>query len=338
MKDLFESPRVEKLQMSNRLVKSATWLGLADRSGAFGKDVLKTYEDWASGGVGAIITGFTDVAEFLSDMKGVSRICDDSLIPCHAALVDTVHAYNIPVLAQLGFSGLVGKKRLPVPIDDVTLDDIELVESRFEEAAVRAAAAGYDGVQIHACHFFFLSKFVSPAENHRTDAYGGSNENRGRIVTEIITRVREAVPDLHLSLKMNCSDFMDGGLSFDDALELAKLYCACGLDSIEVSGNGTSQRSVRPGKQEGYFYPFAMVLSLSVDTPVICVGGWRSRKRMEECLNDANVEMLSLARPIICEPDFPNLLKQGKAKTSVCTSCNRCYMNKGHTCSLSHMI
>lgn len=131
-------------------------------------------------------------------------------------------------------------------------DEIRMVIEWFRQGAVRAQRAGSDGIQIHAAHFFFLSRFISPAVNHRSDEYGGSALKRARILKEI----RGAVPSGHVSVKINCTDGMPGGLTENDALEICVMPAENGLDSIEVSGNGTSVPGIRPYIDEGYFAPF----------------------------------------------------------------------------------
>ena len=100
----------------------------------------------------------------------------------------------------------------------MTLDEIHEVRDMFIQAAVRAKSAGFDGVQIHAAHFFFLSRFISPRVNHRDDDYGGNTFNRSRIVLEILKGIKENAPGLHVTVKINCSDFTLGGLEEEESL------------------------------------------------------------------------------------------------------------------------
>lgn len=181
-------------------------------------------------------------------------------------------------------------------------------------------------------HFFFLSRFVSPAVNHRADEYGGSTENRTRIACEIVRGMREETPGLHISAKVNSSDFTPGGVDEDEALALAKLLVNAGIDSIEASGNGTSVAGVRPGRGEAYFAPFAAKLASEVDVPVMLVGGLRSRQAMRHVLDETGVELLSLSRPLLFDPAFPTKLAAGEVDASGCISCNACYSTPSHAC------
>ena len=151
--------------------------------------------------------------------------------------------------------------------DEMTTNEIRSVIRRFVDAAVRAQKAGFDGVQIHAAHFFFLSRFISPAINHRTDEYGVSAKNRARILLEILEWIREAAPLLHITVKINSNDFTRGGLDF-----------------------------------------------------------------MEKVLNETGIGLISLSRPLLCEPDLPNKMKADPGVISGCVSCNACYSTRAYRC------
>ncbi len=331
MKDLFESAQLGKLTLKNRLIRSATWEGIALPDGGVTDEAYEIYEELAKGGVGAIITGFTSVADNDQYFGGMMRLSRDELIPQYKKLVELIHAEHCPVIAQLALGGYYRNDRLTEP-DNMTAEEIQSVVQMFIDAARRAKEAGFDGVQIHAAHFFFLSRFISPAVNHRSDAYGGSTEDRMRILLDILSGIRAAAPGLHVTVKINCSDFTYHGLDEAESLAICKALAAAGIDSIEVSGNGTSVQGIRAGINEGYFAPFAAALAEQVDVPVICVGGWRSLENMENVLNKTKIEFLSLSRPLLREPDWPNKLQSGESSVSKCVSCNACYSSPSHRC------
>ena len=177
-KKIFETVKLGSLNLKNRLIRSATWEGLADDNGHMPEKLYQIYDELAKGGVGAIITGFTSVADDDHYFGGMVRLSNDSLIPEHTRLTELCHKEECPVIAQIALGEYAGG----IEPDDMHGEDISKVVSLFVDAAVRAEKSGYDGVQIHAAHGFFLSRFISPAYNHRTDAYGGSPGNRGRII------------------------------------------------------------------------------------------------------------------------------------------------------------
>lgn len=327
-KKIFEPVKFGNLDLKNRLIRSATWEGLADVNGHMPEKLYQIYEELAKGGVGAIITGFTSVADDDHYFGGMARLSNDSLISEHKKLTELCHAKSCPVIAQIALGEYAGG----VEPDEMRVDDIHKVIDFFVDAAVRAENAGYDGVQIHAAHGFFLSRFISPAFNHRTDVYGGSPENRGRIIVDIMKGIRTKAPSLHITMKINSSDFMREGLMPDESLSICKLYADEGIDSIEVSGNGTSVAGIKPGVNEAYFKEFALSLAEVTDVPVILVGGHRSFESMEKVLNEGRIDFLSLSRPLIREPDLPNRWKSGDKIPAQCVSCNMCYRTPGHEC------
>ncbi|MCR5259030.1 MAG: hypothetical protein K6E40_12850 [Desulfovibrio sp.] len=210
--------------------------------------------------------------------------------------------------------------------------DLQTVAELFAAAAGRAREAGLDGVRVHATHGFFLSRFISPAWNRRTDSFGGSPENRGRLLGRIVLAIRREAPSLHGSMKINCSDCMPGGLEPADSLGICRLCAESGLESVEASGAGTFVPGIRAGRDEADFKDFALVLAEQVDIPVILVGGHRSLACMEAVLNEGNIAFLSLSRPLIREPDLPRRWQAGDAAPVACISCNACYRTPGHQC------
>lgn len=335
MKKVFEAVQLGKLSLKNRLVRSATWEGIAQSDGSVTEEAYDIYDELASGGVGAVITGFTSVALHDDYFGGMMRLCDDALIPQYKRLTDIIHAHGTPVLTQLALGAysreMSGKYRQVEP-DDMTADEIRLVIRQFIDAAVRAEKAGFDGVQIHAAHFFFLSRFISPAVNHRNDEYGGTPENRARILMDILKGVREAAPSLHITIKINSSDFTRGGLETDDCVAICKLLDEAGIDSIEVSGNDTSVGGIRAHKNEGYFVPAAAKVAEAVRCPVIVVGGLRCLDTMEAVLNGTKIQFISLSRPLLREPDLPQKMARAAGYISRCVSCNACYSSPAHKC------
>jgi len=334
MKKVFEEVRLGNLRLKNRLIRSATWEGIALPDGGVTEEAYEIYGELAKGGVGAIITGFTSVALHDYYFGGMMRLCGDALIPQYKKLTDLIHAEGIPVITQLALGAyyreINGKYRQVEP-DEMSENEIQIVIREFIEAAVRAEKAGFDGVQIHAAHFFFLSRFISPAVNHRTDVWGGSLENRARILLEILGGIRKHT-SLHITVKINSSDFHYGGLTEADCVAICRLLDAAGIGSIEVSGNGTSVGGIRAHKNEGYFVPAAVAVAEAVNRPVFVVGGSHALDTMEAVLNNTKIDAISLSRPLLREPDFPQKLEADNGYISRCVSCNACYSSPSHKC------
>lgn len=335
MKTIFEKKQLNNITLKNRLIRSATWEGIASPDGSVTEEAYEIYEELAKGGVGAIITGFTSVALHDYYFGGMMRLCDDTLIPQYRKLTDIIHAEDVPAITQLALGAYyraVNGRYMQVEPDDMSTDEIHLVIRQFIDAAIRAAKAGFDGVQIHAAHFFFLSRFISPAVNHRTDEYGGSLEKRARILLDIMAGIRSAASGLHITIKINSSDFTHGGLTEDECVAICRMLDRSGIDSIEISGNGTSVSGIKAYVNEGYFVPAAAMIAEAVRCPVIVVGGFRSLETMEDVLNKTKIELISLSRPLLREPDLPDKMKANPMVISKCVSCNACYSSPAHKC------
>lgn len=330
MKNLFDEVDLNHLHLKNRLIRSATWEALAAQDGSIDDDTYEIYRELAKGGVGAIITGFTSVSNDDNYFGGIMRLSDNKLIPQYKKLVEIIHAEDCAAISQLAM-GAFYKNSVEVGENDISTDDVKNIIKMFVDSAIRAEICGFDGIQIHAAHFFFLSRFISPKINRRNDEFGGSMSARAKILLDILRGIKKSAPKLHVTIKINCNDFVYGGLEEVESLEICKMLKASGIDSIEVSGNGTSIRGVKAGINEGYFAAFAAQLADEVKIPVICVGGWRSREVMERILNHTRIELLSLSRPLIREPDLPKKFFSG-VKNSKCISCNACYSTPAHRC------
>jgi 2,4-dienoyl-CoA reductase-like NADH-dependent reductase (Old Yellow Enzyme family) len=221
-------------------------------------------------------------------------------------------------------------------------DQISDIVTAFGAAARRAKAAGFDAVQLHGAHGYLINQFLSPNTNLRDDGYGGPISNRARFCYEVYDAVRAEVgPDYPVFIKLNSEDAIDGGLELDDAVEAARGLSARGIDAIEVSGGVPSAgrraaaRAVKSPEEEGYFLANARAIKAVVDCPVIAVGGFKSRPRIEQALQ--SVDAVSMCRPFIRQPDLTNQLRDGLTDQADCISCSRCLaatMEGGLSCGV----
>lgn len=350
MKTLFDTTILGKRTLKNRIWRSATWLALADAEGNVTDEIVETYEELAKGGAAMIVTGLTSIVEHDAEIGGGAKFYNDRFIAGHRRLTEAIHKHGALVMMQTAI--------VDGPVDELSTEQVEDIVRQFGDAARRAEQAGYDGVQIHAAHFFYLSKFISPLLNHRTDHYGGSQRDRSRILYEILKDMRSKTGDGFLiTMKINSTDEYPGGLTVQDFLVSCKLMADAGIDATEVSGNGTSHTGIKAGRNEGYFRVAAMSLAALVDVPVVLVGGLRSIEKINQYLNEptnearaegkpsctlpckeevadrhTKIEYISLSRPLIREPNLIQRWQQGDTKPSLCVSCNTCYRTPGHQC------
>ena len=227
----------------------------------------------------------------------------------------------------------------------LTVDEIEEIIEAFAQGARRAQEAGFDGVQLHAAHGYLLSSFLSPRTNKREDQYGGSTENRTRIVREIYRRARNMVGDsFPILIKMNTTDFLPGGTDLDEAVRVGKLLSDTGFTALETSGGmweATTRKQeelgwapvivpeartgIKAKDQEAYFLPGAKAIKEETKGTVILVGGLRSLSRIEEVLASKAADFVSLSRPLVLQPDLPSLWRSGEGPDKAeCISCNAC--------------
>ena len=320
MKTLFDETTLRGIKLKNRAWRSATWLGLADANGFMTDAIISTYETLAEGGAAVIVTGLTSVSATDAHIGGECKFYDNRFIDGHCRLTDAVHRHGARILLQTAM--------VDGPVDELTTAQADDIVATFGDAAQRAEQAGYDGVQIHAAHFFYLSKFISPLFNHRTDGYHGSG-----ILPAILSDMRSKTSrKFCITMKINSSDEYPGGITEDDFLVTSRLMAEAGIDAIEVSANGTSRTGIRAGVNEGSFLEAAAHLAGEVEVPVVLVGGLRSVEFIGQVLNNTKVEYISLSRPLIREPNLINRWQQGDTAPSKCVSCNGCYRTEGHQC------
>ena len=227
----------------------------------------------------------------------------------------------------------------------LTPDEIEEIVEAFAEGVRRAQEAGFDGAQVHAAHGYLLSSFLSPRTNQRDDQYGGSTDNRTRVVKDIYQRARRKVGDrFPILIKINTTDFLPGGIDLNEVLRVGKLLSEVGFTAIETSGGmweavtrkkeelgwppvmiPESRTGIKAQDQEAYFLPGAKALKEKTNATVIAVGGFRSFSKIEEVLTSKAADFVSMCRPLIRQPDLPIIWRSGEGPDKAeCISCNAC--------------
>jgi tRNA-dihydrouridine synthase len=200
----------------------------------------------------------------------------------------------------------------------MTADDIGEIQQRFIRTARLAEQAGFSGVQIHAAHGYLLSQFLSPISNQRQDAWGGSIENRARLLVDIVAGVRAAVaPQFVVAVKLNSADFQRGGFSAQDAQEVVRMLNALRVDVVELSGGSyeapAMQGQARDGRtlaREAYFLEFAQSMLTVAKMPLMVTGGIR-RKAVAKTVLDSGVALVGIATALAIEPSLPQVWRDG---------------------------
>ena len=350
MAELFEKVSINGLTLPNRFVRSATWEGLAGQDGSVTPKLTKMMVELAKNEVGLIISSYTFVRPEGQSSPGQLAIHDDRFVAGLWAMVETVHKAGGKIALQIVHGGRFADPALtrlqsigPSAVEKdgqttcraMSKDDIANIVSAFTQAAVRAKQAGFDAIQLHAAHGFLFSQFLSPALNQRTDEYGGTLENRARCLIEVVRSIRQATgPGYPLLIKLNSEDFLEGGLTRDEAVQVAAMLEVASVDAIEFSGGTVASPEkfspVRPGKlkipQDEVFYREAAKLyKTKIRIPLMLVGGIRSYETADDLIRRKVADYVSLGRPLICEPGLVKRWHNGDRRASECGSCNGCF-------------
>ena len=300
MNTLFEPAFIGGMTLANRFVRSATYEGLAAADGACTFPLLVKMAELAEGGVGLIITSHAFVSPEGRARPRQLGIHTDAMIPGLRNMTEAVHEKGGRIVVQLAHAGaeadpggtgleVLGPSAIAKPDAAVSREmgaaDLSRIGEAFGEAALRAKTAGFDGVQIHAAHGYLLSQFLSPHFNKRRDSYGGSLENRARLLLEVAAVVRAGTgTDLAVLVKINADDFLEDGFRQDEMVRVSQMLEAGGVDAIEISGGTRYSGEKIPSrigipkaaKEATYYREAAVAFKRAVGVPLILVGGIRS--------------------------------------------------------------
>jgi 2,4-dienoyl-CoA reductase-like NADH-dependent reductase (Old Yellow Enzyme family) len=327
--------------VANRICKAAMTEGLADAHDQATAAHHRLYSTWARGGAAILLTGNLMIDRCYLERAGNVVLEDDAGLAQLRAWAHTVHdgssqlwaqishpgrqcprLVNLSPLApsavQLDMAGNFGKPRA------ATENDILDIIQRFARTAALVKEAGLDGVQIHAAHGYLLSQFLSARTNLREDRWGGALENRARLLLEVVRSVRTGVgPAYPISVKLNSSDFVKGGFTLEESLQVVQWLNEAGIDLLEVSGGTYEQLEFfKPQAQpemrdstrerEAMFLEYAKSIKAVARMPIMVTGGFRTLAGMESALADGHTDMIGVARPFCLDPDFPARMFAGQ--------------------------
>jgi len=354
MPGLAEPFQVKGLALRNRLVMAPMVTGLAVDSRPSPAQ-LDWYADHARGGVGLVVVESTAIAADARIMPNNLGLWEDAQVAGMAGLARVIQAQGVPAVLQLVHGGarawredLAQERVGPSPVALMpgpaprALTEPELAEviAGFAQAARRARAAGFDGVELHAAHYYLISQFLSPYANRRSDRWGGDLAGRLRLAVEVLRAVRRAVgPDYPVFVRMHALEHLEGGLSCEDAVAVARALEAAGADLLDVSGIGQSSlgdwqgqpflssSSVLPkGSPGGAFAPATGRIRAAVGIPVIAVGKLAEPGLAQAVLDRGETDLVALARPLIADPRAAGKLLAGQDAAIVrCRECLACF-------------
>jgi len=322
--------------LPNRLAKAAMEENMAASGHLPGDDIFQLYKTWSAGGTGLLITGNVMVDHrAMTGPGGIALEAETPLEPFKQwAQAGTQNGTKIwmqinhpgrQVYAAMGGQVLspsdisldMGKhSKLFAKPSPMTEAEIQDLIQRFVTTSVRAVEAGFNGIQIHAAHGYLLSQFLSPLTNKRSDQWGGSLENRARLLYEVVKAVKQALPEkIAITVKLNSADFQRGGFDSQDALAVVKALGDLQVDLVELSGGSyespAMQGNTADGRtldREAYFLEFAKEIAKQAPMPIMTTGGI-VRLPVAQNVLDEGVDMVGIGRALAFSPDLPAVWK-----------------------------
>lgn len=323
MPNLTDKMKIGNIDINGRIIMPPIATYMCDSEGFVTEEVIAYYKERAKNPhVGVIITEHAYIDKRGKAKVNQMSIAEDDKIPGLKKLVDAIHEEGAKAFAQLNFAGAASPRDvceceplapsavvLPtnpqmgdaIPPKEMTASDIKSVAMSFVDAAKRAKAAGYDGIEIHSAHAYLLNQFYSPLTNKRSDEYGGPLENRLRIHREVLSAVRAAVgEDYPISVRLGGYDDMSGGNDLKDAVEAAKFLAAEGIEILSLTG-GMCRYVRNEHKEPGYFKDMAEAIKSEVDVPILLTGGVKTLDEAQQLLDEGVTDFVGVGRALLAD-------------------------------------
>lgn len=332
--------------LRNRIGKAPMTEGLADPLNRATEGHVRLYQRWADGGSGLLITGNVQIDRRYLERAGNVAIDNNGGLNELRNYARAGTSAGNHLWMQINHPGRqtpaflteqpVGPSAVHLTVPGAEFNtpralsgiEVEDIVRRFAHVAGVAKETGFTGVQVHAAHGYLLNQFLSPITNKRDDRWGGSLENRARLLLDVVRAVRAKVgPEYPVSVKLNSADFQTGGFSQEDAIQVAKWLERASVDLLEISG-GTYEQAVMVGnagdadrvldrrrestkKREAYFMEYAKDIRAAVKTPLMVSGGFRTRAAMIDALESGETDVIGIGRPLCADPEISGKLLAG---------------------------
>ena len=352
---LFEKGYIGGVEIRNRVAMTAMGNGLATWDGEASPELIRFYEDRARGGCGLIFTEFTRVDEN-SGACNPNQLCIASRKHVRSVqrMAECVHRHGAKIFVQLHHGGreappaLNGGRQPMGPSAiinqvnglvsaEMTKAEIDEIVGKFVNGAANCKKAGIDGVELHAAHGYLLGSFISPYTNKRTDDYGGNAENCCRIVTDIIRGIRAACGNYPVCVRINGSDFVEGGITLDYAVQVARILESAGADAINVSCAvyETVPNMIEPNYyDEGWRKALAKTVKARICIPVVAVNTIKFPATAEKLLEEGVSDFMGVSRGQMADPEWVNKTRAGREdlirKCMGCMQCNKSVVMDGY--------
>ena len=336
---LFEPVRIGPLELQNRLVMTAMSTRLAGPRGEVTDHLTEYYAVRAAGGVGMVTVEEASIHPQLPHVPNALGIYSNHLLPGLRNLTRRIHNAGARASLQIGLyfrQSVNGFPRFAASADapecgpgckELTPDEIRYLAGLFTDAAIRTREAGFDAVEIHACHGCILSEFLSPYWNRRADEYGGDRSGRFRFTLEILEDIRRSLGSGYpVIYRISGSEFHQGGFTPEDGIALSAALENGGVTAINVSGGlgHINYVSIPPSDvPRGILLPLAQGIKSAVNVPIIC-GNSLTPEMAEQAVSEGRTDFVGLGRPLIADPEWPLKVREGRSREiRACIRCNQ---------------
>ena len=340
LSSLFSPIQIGRMQSKNRLLMSAMSINFGVDENCNPTDQLIEYfVERAKGGVGMMLVGGGGVHPDGQELPDLPQMYNDSCIPALKNMVSRVKPYDVKFGVQIMHGGRqcylpkkVAPSAIPAPavvkgeVRALEVEEIHELAACFGESARRCREAGFDFVEIHAAHGYLINQFMAPNSNIRTDAYGGSFENRTRFLFEILDHIKEkAGEDFPVGIRINGNDYIENGWELKDTVRLAPDLEKAGAVYLHISGGvyGSTELTI-PSMYtpHGCFVHLAEAVKKVVDIPVITVGRIKKPEHANQIIAEGRADMVSMGRSFLADPHYPNKAKNGQiSQIRPCVGC-----------------
>ena len=318
MNSLFKETKIKNMELKNRIVMPPMCMYCAEEDGLVTDWHIMHYASRAVGGTGLIIVEATGICPEGRISSNDLGLWNDQQIPGMKKLTDAVHANGAKIAVQLNHAGrkctalgMDVEAPSAVPFDEdsvtpreMTVSDIKETILQFRQAAERAEKAGFDMIEVHAAHGYLLSEFLSPLTNRRTDEYGGSLENRVRMLGQVLDAVKEVWPkEKPLCVRVSAEDYQDGGNMAEDLAQMLNMVKDKGIDLVNVSTGGVVP--VAPNAVKGYQIPHAETIKKATGLPVIAGGLVTDPQEAEDIIFGEKADFVYIGRELLRNPYWP---------------------------------
>ena len=326
-KHLFSEILIQGVALKNRLTMAPLYLGYADEGGTVNEMLLDHYRLMAQSGVAMVVVENATVDYPIgSGSNRTLRADTDENLEGLRQLADTIKSEGAVACLQINHAGRFANIA-PEPLAPSSVDtfgrmtkalektEMEGIIRKFVDAAIRAKSAGFDMVELHGGTGYLLAQFLSPHTNKRTDAYGGSLENRQKFPLEVLTQVKATIGDFPVGYRFLADEWLPDGLHLEESRQFAKSLVREGIAYISVMG-GTYESFMLPevvekSKQEGYMLDLAAAIKKEVDVPVISAGRFATGAFADKAIADGKTDLIGLARVLWTDPQWPRKVSLG---------------------------